>query len=78
MLDAEKRAGFHSLSNYDRLDCAGMSNEYRSLYWQLCLESHNNIATVEARHIVERNGGHEFILSKGNSPGTMMKAVHRK
>ena len=73
LLDVEKRAGFHPLSNYDRLDCAGMSNEYRSLYWQLCLESHNNIATVEARHIVETNGSYGLVLAKANPPGTLLK-----
>lgn len=73
MFDEQKRDGFHPLSNYDRMDCAGMANEYRSLYWQLCLESHNNIASVEARHIVETNGSYGLILAKENPPGTMMK-----
>lgn len=73
MFDEEKRDGFHPLSNYDRMDCAGLTNEYRSLYWQLCLESHNNIASVEARHIVEANGSRGLVLAKENSPATMLK-----
>jgi hypothetical protein len=73
-LNTEKAAGYQPLNNYDRMDAAGLSNEYRSLYWQLCLESHNSIATIEARHIDSaRDGVIRLVLERDNPPGTMLK-----
>jgi hypothetical protein len=72
-LDVERRAGFHPLSNFDRMAAADLKNEYRSLYWQVCMESHNSIASIEARHIMERNGRHALVLAQNNPPGTMLK-----
>jgi hypothetical protein len=69
----EKADGFEPLDNYQRLDVAGLSNEYRSLYWQLCMESHNNIATIEQRHIDASNGDAVLVLERPTPPGTMMK-----
>lgn len=69
----EKADGFEPLDNYQRLDAAGLSNEYRSLYWQLCMESHNNIATIEQRHIDTSNGNAVLVLERTTSPGTMLK-----
>lgn len=73
LLDVEEGAGFRPLTNYDRLNAAGLSNEYRSLYWQLCMEGHNNIATIEGRHIDTSTGGITLVLERDNPPGTMLK-----
>jgi hypothetical protein len=72
-LAAERTAGFHPLSNFDRLAEADLKNEYRSLYWQLCMESHNSIASIESRHIVDHNGIHSLVLAQDNHPGSMLK-----
>jgi hypothetical protein len=72
-LAKEKADGYEPLSNFDRLEVAGLSNEYRSLYWQLCLESHNNIATIEQRHIDVSKGDAVLVLERDNPPSTMLK-----
>jgi phage host-nuclease inhibitor protein Gam len=50
----------HRLSQRARLECAELPELIGSVYWQLCLESHNNISSLEARHIVEN--GEDFGL----------------
>jgi hypothetical protein len=74
LLDAQKQAGFHQLSNAARLISAGLDNELKSIYWQLCLESHNNIAAIENRHIEDwPDGKHQLCVVKDNRPGELLK-----
>ena len=75
LLDEQKARGNMPLSNFDRLEQAGLENEYRSIYWQLCLESHNNIAAVEARHIEKMpNGRIDLHLRRENRPAELLVA----
>jgi Family of unknown function (DUF5677) len=73
LLEKQKSRGFVPLSNFDRLEQGGLRNEYRSLYWQLCLESHNSISAVEARHIEQTSNGIDVHLRKDNHPGELLK-----
>jgi hypothetical protein len=47
------------LSVFERFKLAGLSDLYRTVYWQLCLDAHNNIAALEQRH-VRRETGSDF------------------
>jgi hypothetical protein len=38
---------------------AGLSDLYRTIYWQLCLHTDNNISALEQRH-VRRTTGDDF------------------
>jgi hypothetical protein len=73
LLEEQKTRGFLPLSNYARLEQGGLKYEYRSLYWQLCLESHNSISAVEARHIEQTPNGIDVHLRKDNHTGELLK-----
>lgn len=51
----------------ERFEFAGLTNIYRTFYWQLCLESHNTIGVLELRHIVQHGDKLELVLVKPNS-----------
>lgn len=57
-LQSLKEQGHHPLSVYDRFAKAGLVELYRTVYWQLCLQAHNNIIALEHRHI--RRVGNDF------------------
>lgn len=57
------------MSVYDRFSAAGLTDLYRTIYWQLCLDAHNNVAALEMRHI-RRTGDSQFEIDvfAENSP----------
>ncbi|EUC00740.1 hypothetical protein PMI07_004026 [Rhizobium sp. CF080] len=57
--DLAALAATPSLNAFDRFRKAGMENTYRSIYNNLCNESHNNIRALISRHLR---------LSDGNQP----------
>jgi hypothetical protein len=73
LLDIQKTAGFPPYTNFERLTCGDLRHEYRSLYWQLCLESHNSISAIEARHVEQTDEGVSLSLFNGNRPGELLK-----
>jgi hypothetical protein len=73
LLELQKADGFMPYSNFERLVCGDLKHEYRSLYWQLCLESHNSISAIEARHVEQTADGVSLGLFKGNGPGELLK-----
>jgi hypothetical protein len=46
-----QESGHLPLSVYDRFVRADLADLYRTLYWQLCLQAHNNIIALERRHV---------------------------
>ena len=56
-LQSLREQGHHPLSVYDRFAQAGLTDLYRTAYWQL-LQGHNNIVALERRHI--RRVGEDF------------------
>jgi hypothetical protein len=75
LLKEQTDLGNMPLSNFDRLEQAGLENEYRSIYWQLCRESHNNIAAVEARRIEKMPTGRiDLHLRRENRPAELLVA----
>jgi hypothetical protein len=58
-LDKLRLAGHYPLTVYDRFKAAEMTDLYRTIYWRLCLDAHNNVAALETRHI-RRTGANQF------------------
>jgi hypothetical protein len=61
-----KRDGGHkSLSTKQRFARGGQKDLYEVYYWLLCLEGHNAISALEARHVVHQGPGrYELVLVK--------------
>jgi hypothetical protein len=62
--------GHRPMDNKSRFEWAGLVAEYESYYWLLCLEGHNSVTALEARHVIRKeNGDYELIATKdANSP----------
>jgi Family of unknown function (DUF5677) len=60
--------GHHPPSNYDRFKSADLIYVFESLYWSLSLQSHNDISSLERRHIRIKNGKPELVLFRNNDP----------
>jgi hypothetical protein len=72
-LHSLREQGHHPLSVYDRFAQAGLLELYRTAYWQLCLQAHNNIIALERRHI--RRVGEDFeidVFSENSDNETCM------
>ena len=68
-LEQLRAAGHHPLSAKATFEKAGLLHEYESMYWHLCLESHNNIAALEHHHIRVVEGRPEIrILQEPDLP----------
>jgi hypothetical protein len=61
--------GQKPLRQADRFSAGGIQDLYASFYWQVCLKGHNNIATLEARHIVGEGDDMRIILKKPTPTG---------
>lgn len=62
---AQKRG---PLNHFEVFDKAGLKAEYQSLYWQLCMHSHNNVSALEDRHIEKNGPDYEVTLWKEVDP----------
>jgi hypothetical protein len=62
-LKGHRDAGYPPLPMHAKFDRAGMKPVYQSLYWYLCLDSHNDLSTLEERHLE----GDEVVLFKGET-----------
>ncbi len=55
---------------FEKLKLANAENVYKSVYWSLCQESHNNLVALIKRHyMIDKNGqinGIEFFRKKNN------------
>lgn len=72
-LDGLRSAGHYPLTVFDRFAAADLGDLYRTIYWQLGLEAHNNIVALERRHI--RREGDQFeidIFSENTSSQLVM------
>jgi hypothetical protein len=72
-LDELHDQGCYPLSNFQRLECAGLGDLYKSIYWQLCLDTHNSIQSVQARHLEQTEHGIGLTLFKENTRGEVLK-----
>ncbi|HZT04578.1 MAG TPA: DUF5677 domain-containing protein [Steroidobacteraceae bacterium] len=88
-LDHLRQEGHVPLRIKDRLDAAGLANIYRTVYWELCLHDHNNLAVLESRHIrrtgetqfeidvFAENSAHQIGTSYDTLTGILADASHR-
>jgi uncharacterized protein DUF5677 len=60
--------GSKPLKIQERFKAADLMNLYRSIYWRLCLEGHNNVVALEARHVMLRAGSYELVIHRPNTP----------
>jgi hypothetical protein len=58
-LDKFRQEKHFPLSVFERFRLAGLGDLFRTIYWRLCLDAHNNIAALEQRH-VRRTEGDDF------------------
>ena len=66
-----KNAGFSPLNIKQRAERAGKLNEYVSLYKDLCLDTHNNISSLEDWHI-EMNGSDYKVAAFKKKAGDLL------
>lgn len=59
--------GYGPMRIEDRFGFGGLSDIYRSFYWQRCLDGHNSAIVLDQRHIVLNGGKIEMVLVKPNS-----------
>jgi hypothetical protein len=60
---AELQAKGHiALGVWDRFSKAGLEEEYQSIYWLLCLDAHNNVSSLEDRHIEKQGSDYRVVL----------------
>lgn len=52
-----RQQGHFPLRIKDRLAAAGLADIYKTVYWELCLHGHNNLAILELRHIRKTGSG---------------------
>ncbi len=63
-----KQAGYAPLRPWQEFENAGLSSEYQSLYWQLCLHAHNNVAALEERHLNKKGDDYAVAFFKMADP----------
>lgn len=62
--------GHRALSNAARFDAGRVEPGHEILYWLLCLEGHNNIASLEERHVEKsESGSYEVTMFKERGNG---------
>lgn len=70
-----KKGGNQPLSNFARFEAGGLTDEYQSIYWLLCLESHNNMSALDDRHIEKRGEEYDVVLFKEAKPDDLVLVV---
>ena len=65
-LSEYRSRGHQALSNAERFREADLIYIYESLYWHLCLSGHNDISSLERRHIRVSDGSVELIMLREN------------
>jgi len=70
-----KSEGRKPLSNFARFDSGGLEHEYQSIYWLLCLESHNNMSALDDRHIEKDGSDYHAVLFKSADPDDLLRIL---
>jgi hypothetical protein len=63
-LQQMKEQGYAPLRPWQEFERADLSSEYQSLYWQLCLHAHNNVAALEERHLEKKGDDYTVAFFK--------------
>jgi hypothetical protein len=62
-----KKRKIERLTNKQRFKAADLEDYYGSIYWELCMRSHNNIQVLDYRHILWKDGDFEIVPCIPNS-----------
>ena len=65
--------GHKSLGALDRFSRAGLAHEYQSMYWLLCLHSHNNVSALEDRHLEKEGDDYNVVLFKEDNSEDLIR-----
>ena len=65
--------GYKSLGALDRFSRAGLAHEYQSMYWLLCLHSHNNVSALEDRHLEKEGDDYNVVLFKEDNSEDLIR-----
>jgi hypothetical protein len=68
-----KKQGYAPLRPWAEFEKASLSSEYQSLYWQLCLHAHNNVAALEERHLDKKGNDYEVAFFKIADPFDLVR-----
>jgi hypothetical protein len=60
--------GVEPLKIHERFAAGGLQEIYESLYWQLCLQGHNNVSALQGRHIRGTSDEYQIVLLQNNRP----------
>jgi hypothetical protein len=63
--------GVQPLRIHERFAAGGLQEIYESLYWQLCLQGHNNVAALQGRHIRGTSDKYQLVLFQENRPSEL-------
>jgi hypothetical protein len=63
--------GVEPLKIHERFAAGGLQEIYESLYWQLCLQGHNNVSALQGRHIRGTSDEYQIVLFQNNRPSEL-------
>jgi hypothetical protein len=63
-----KKNGFKPLQSKEKFKRAEMLKEYRSIFNMLCCDSHNNLRSLIARHINQKDDDFLIVIYKATTP----------
>lgn len=61
------------LENRQRFEKGKLEDEFRSMYWLLCLHGHNNLSALEDRHIEKQDGDYNVTLFIEQDPEDLVR-----
>jgi hypothetical protein len=70
-----EKAGRNPLNHSSRFDLGKLTHEYQSIYWLLCLDSHNNMSALDDRHIEGQGKDFNVVLFKAADPADLTRLI---
>lgn len=70
LADSRKR-GHLPLHNRDRFEAAGLLNVHATLYWHLCLSAHNELHSLESRHVEHMGDAYRLVAFREAAPNDL-------
>jgi len=61
------KEGNNPISVWDKFKDAGLRDQYQSIYWSLCLKTHNNVNALEDRHLDSNHDNPKLVIFKEDS-----------
>jgi hypothetical protein len=64
-----KARGQEPLKAHERFGLGDLKHIYESIYWNLCLQGHNDVSTLQRRHLKGEGANLEVVVFRENEPG---------